>query len=126
MKEIYAHGPVTCSIDVPDDLLEYKGGIYEDKTGIAGDGHDISVVGWGEEDGTPYWIVRNSWGTYWGEEGFFRIVRGKNNLGIEEGCTYGIPRIPEEKITNPVSLGVKHRVNYFPQGCVLGRSICRD
>ena len=65
MKEIYAHGPVTCSIDVPDDLLEYKGGIYEDKTGIAGDGHDISVVGWGEENGIPYWIVRNSWGTYW-------------------------------------------------------------
>ena len=120
MKEIYAHGPVTCSIDVPDDLLEYKGGIYEDKTGIAGDGHDISVVGWGEENGIPYWIVRNSWGTYWGEEGFFRIVRGKNNLGIEDGCTYGIPRIPEEKIANPISLSIKHRVNYFPHSCVLG------
>ena len=126
MKEIYAHGPVTCSIDVPDDLLEYKGGIYEDKTGVAGDGHDISVVGWGEENGVPYWVVRNSWGSYWvglsnaldpkGEDGFFRIVRGKNNLGIEEGCTYGVPRIPE-KMLRSVPRGVQRRQRYFPHSC---------
>ena len=117
MKEIYAHGPVTCSIDVPDDLLEYKGGIYEDKTGIAGDGHDISVVGWGEENGIPYWVVRNSWGSYWGEDGFFRIVRGKNNLGIEDGCTYAIPKIPEKMVTNSIPRGIQRRQKYFPEAC---------
>jgi Papain family cysteine protease len=47
--------------------------------------HDIEVVGWGEEDGVPFWHIRNSWGTFWGELGFFRLERGKNALQIESG-----------------------------------------
>ena len=66
---------------------EYEGGIFEDTTGRRVDDHEISVVGWGSENGTDYWIARNSWGTYWGEKGMFRIVRGINNLGIEDECT---------------------------------------
>ena len=44
-----------------------------------------------------YWIGRNSWGTYWGENGFFRIVRGdaRMNLGIENDCTWATPKIPK-------------------------------
>ena len=59
------------------------GGVYQDKTGVIAPDHDIEVAGWGEEGGVPYWHVRNSWGVYWGEEGWFRIVRGVDNLGSQ-------------------------------------------
>jgi len=53
--------------------------------------HDVSIVGYGEEDGAKYWLVRNSWGTHWGEDGFFRVCRGINNLNIESDCAWATP-----------------------------------
>jgi len=72
-------------------LENYTGGIYNDTEGNVGINHIVSVVGWGTEAGVNYWHVRNSWGTFWGEKGFFRIVRGTNNLGIESDCAYAVP-----------------------------------
>lgn len=92
MNEIYQRGPITCSVAVTQELLNYTGGIFIDKTGRMAEDHDISVNGWGEENGVKYWIVRNSWGSYWGEGGNFRLIRGINNLGIQADCTWAVPR----------------------------------
>ncbi len=92
MQEIYHRGSIACEIATPDSLHDYTGGIYEDLTGDMDITHVVSVVGYGEENGVKYWHVRNSWGTYWGEDGFFRIVRGKNNLNIESTCSWAVPK----------------------------------
>jgi len=74
-KEIYARGPIACSLYVSDKFYyTYKGGVYREKYDPdVMENHGVTVVGWGnnEEEG-EYWIVRNSWGTYWGESGYFK------------------------------------------------------
>ncbi|DBA03571.1 TPA: hypothetical protein N0F65_011472, partial [Lagenidium giganteum] len=92
MAEIFARGPIACSVAVTKEFENYTGGIFDDKTNATATDHAISVVGWGVEKSVPYWIVRNSWGTFWGEEGWFRIIRGVNNLGIEGECAFGVPK----------------------------------
>merc|ERR1712096_278409 len=91
--EIKARGPVACGVAVTDSFMKhYKGGVFEDMTGEKKIRHVVSLLGWGvAADGTRYWIGRNSWGTYWGEAGFFKIVRGKNNLRIEDECAWAVP-----------------------------------
>lgn len=82
-KEIYARGPISCGIDAAP-TLQYTTGIATDK-GEEVD-HVVSVVGWGTENGQQYWIVRNSWGEYWGEFGYIRVAFGA--LKLEEECTW--------------------------------------
>jgi len=91
MNEIYQRGPITCTIAVEPYFMNYTGGIWIDNSTRKDDDHDISVTGWGVENGTKYWIVRNSWGSYWGEGGNFRIIRGIDNLGIEGACSWATP-----------------------------------
>merc|ERR1712072_1618318 len=92
--EIKARGPVACGVAVTDSFMKhYKGGVFEDMTGEKKIRHVVSLLGWGEaDDGTKYWIGRNSWGSYWGENGFFKLVRGKNNLKIESECACAVPK----------------------------------
>ena len=90
--EIYARGPVATTINA-DPLRDYEGGILDDESASTETDHIISIVGFGKDDATgkEYWIIRNSWGEYWGEMGFARIVAGKNMMGIEDNVAWVTP-----------------------------------
>ena len=90
--EIFARGPVATGVFGPA-LREYKGGIFSETKADRNTTHAVSIVGWGKDDETndEFWIVRNSWGEFWGEMGYFRILAGQNLLGIESAVTWGIP-----------------------------------
>jgi cathepsin X len=68
------------------------GGIVTKNTTAETD-HIVSIIGWGVDKvtNTKFWTVRNSWGEYWGELGFFRIQRGVNLLSIERDCVWVTP-----------------------------------
>ena len=53
--------------------------------------HEVPVIGWGQEGDDKFWILKNTWGTYFGEGGYIRLARGINNLGIETECTWAVP-----------------------------------
>ena len=92
--EIYARGPVKASVYAGPTLEQYPGGILYDSPELRSNtthNHGVSLVGWGWDGTVQYWIVRNSWGEYWGEMGFFRIELGKNLLGIEANVVWATP-----------------------------------
>eukprot|EP01084_Bolivina_argentea_P016988 31721_1 len=62
-------------------------GIFNDTSGDISQDHAISILGYGIDLNTKYWIGRNSWGTFWGYNGYFRITRGINNLGRSSWAT---------------------------------------
>jgi len=66
-----------------DKLQSYYGDIISASNCPTNVNHGVNIIGWGKSGSTEYWIVRNSWGSWWGESGYFRIVTGKNACGIE-------------------------------------------
>lgn len=82
-REIMDNGPLVMVFDVFSDFFAYKKGVYISTTDQKESLHAVKAIGWGSENGTPYWLLVNSWGSHWGEQGLFRFLRGHNHCRIE-------------------------------------------
>eukprot|EP01065_Artemidia_motanka_P004772 TRINITY_DN1227_c0_g1_i1.p2 TRINITY_DN1227_c0_g1~~TRINITY_DN1227_c0_g1_i1.p2 ORF type:complete len:555 (+),score=222.35 TRINITY_DN1227_c0_g1_i1:135-1667(+) len=91
MQEISTNGPIEVAFTVYTDFEHYKSGVYHHVSGSVAGGHAVKMIGWGEENGTPYWLCVNSWTNQWGDQGLFKIRKGNNECGIEDGATAGTP-----------------------------------
>jgi len=87
-QAIYTYGPVAAAVCAGSAFEYYRGGVFAtDEKTVCGSSlvnHGIVLVGWDDSQGV--WILRNSWGPYWGEGGYMRIKYGVSNVGL--GANY--------------------------------------
>ena len=96
-QAIYTYGPISAAIYVGPKFQAYSSGIFDaNESGQVN--HAIALVGWNDDLGPDngYWILRNSWGTGWGESGYMKIRYGSNLVGysanyIQFACTNPTP-----------------------------------
>jgi len=85
---LLAHGPLSICVDA-STWQNYQGGVITHGCGDDLD-HCVQIVGFSEttNNKTPYWIIRNSWGTDWGLNGYLWVERGKDECGVSDEATY--------------------------------------
>jgi cathepsin B len=86
-------GPLEATFVVYNDFFNYRSGVYRHVTGGMAGRHAVRLIGWGVDTtggvNTPYWMVANSWGSSWGMNGWFKILRGSDECEFESGIVAG-------------------------------------
>lgn len=89
---IFKHGPVSVAIDASHRTFSfYSNGVYYDeKCGNRLDqlDHAVLAVGYGTLKGKNYWLIKNSWSNYWGNDGYVLMSSQNNNCGVMSSPTY--------------------------------------
>lgn len=94
-EAIYNHGAVSCGVVVATAFVDYKGGVFQDQGfGNTLPNHAVNIIGWDDSKGA--WLVRNSWGTAWGENGYMWIKYNTNGIG-RLAAWVDAKLLPEEK-----------------------------
>ena len=76
MKLIYQYGAISTGVGVDNGFSYHKQGVY-DKCTSQSTNHAVVTVGWGTENGVDYWLIKNSWGKGWGDQGYIKVKRSK-------------------------------------------------
>ena len=96
---VATQGPISVGIHAADSFQDFgfrfhNSSVYygtDCKSDFKSGNHGVAVVGYGTEDGKDYWLVKNSWGSDWGEEGYIKMARNKNNnCGIAIDACYAV------------------------------------
>jgi len=89
LKAAVSKQPVSVAIEADKSAFQlYAGGVLDNPACGTQLDHGVLVVGYGTDDGKDYWKVKNSWGATWGEKGYLRMVRNKNQCGIAQQPSY--------------------------------------
>ncbi|KAG8592486.1 hypothetical protein GDO81_000522, partial [Engystomops pustulosus] len=87
MNLLIRFGPLAVIVDALS-WQDYLGGIIQHHCSSGHSNHAVLVVGFDRTGNTPYWIVKNSWGTSWGIDGYVHVKMGKNICGIADFVTF--------------------------------------
>ena len=91
-REILNEGPIACEIFSTHGFFHYTGGVYSEYRDLLRKNYNVVIVGWDvDPSGVEYWIGRASYGTFWGEKGYFRLKMYEDNLGVEDICYWATP-----------------------------------
>ncbi|PNW80870.1 hypothetical protein CHLRE_07g333000v5 [Chlamydomonas reinhardtii] len=86
MEAVAKYGPIAVSVNAdPEAFSFYSEGVFDEPactTRMRDLDHTVTLFGYGSQDGKDYWLVRNSWSHFWGDDGYIKIVRGKHDCGI--------------------------------------------
>ena len=115
---LVTYGPVVSTLNIDACLIMYGAGVFDEQIATDGPYHMVLIVGWDDERSA--WLVKNSWGTEWGDQGYGWIKYGSNNIGKWAAWVMADPKAEDRFFTR-----IPRVVEVQPYPNILGSRRCR-